>query len=104
MDSSMDKKLFEIILNSIGDGVFTVDNRCIITSSNKAVEEITGFQASEALGRRCFEIFRTDICHKLCAIKDTLKNQEPDQNARVTIITREGCEIPINVTTPDPSV
>ncbi len=95
----MDEKLCEIIFNSIHDGVFTVDKRCIITSFNKAAEGITGFQASEALGKHCFDIFRADICHKRCAIKDTLKNYDPVENARVAIITREGCELPINVTT-----
>lgn len=95
----MDEKLCEIIFNSIHDGVFTVDKNCIITSFNKAAEGITGFQSSEALGKHCFDIFRADICHKRCAIKDTLKNHDPVENARVAIITREGCELPINVTT-----
>ena len=95
----MEEKLNTLILNSISDGVFTVDRNCIITSFNRAAEDITGFEASEALGTHCFEIFRTDICHKRCALKDTLKSREPIENARVTIITKEGCEVPILVTT-----
>ncbi len=95
----MDEKVFELIFNSINDGVFTVDEQRIITSFNRAAEEITGFQTSEALGRHCFDIFRTEICHKRCALRDTLKNHLPVTDARVTIITREGCEVPINVTT-----
>lgn len=95
----MEERLNTLILNSISDGVFTVDRNCMITSFNRAAEETTGFDASEALGTHCFEIFRTDICHKRCALKDTLKSREPVDNARVTIITKEGCEIPIRVTT-----
>lgn len=89
----------ELIFDSISDGVFTVNEKCIITSFNRAAEEITGFKTKEAVGKHCFDIFRTEVCHKKCALKDTLKNHDPVQNARVTIITREGCEIPISVTT-----
>lgn len=95
----MCEKLSEIIFNSITDGVFTVDHNCIITSFNRAAEAITGFRSSEAVGKHCFEVFRTEICHKRCALKDTLKTEDPVENARVTIITRDGREVPINVTT-----
>jgi PAS domain S-box-containing protein len=95
----MPEKLSQIIFNSISDGVFTVDQRCIITSFNRSAEQITGFKASEAIGKHCFDIFRTEICHKQCALKDTLATAEPVENARVTIITRDEREVPIRVTT-----
>lgn len=95
----MDEELSQFIFNSISDGIFTVDKNCKITSFNRAAEEITGFSASEAINKHCFDIFRTDICNKRCALKDTLKTEEPIENIRVTIISRNGCEIPISVTT-----
>ncbi len=95
----MHPKLSDLIFNSISDGVFTVDKDCIITSFNRAAEQITGFEASEAIGKHCFDIFRTELCHKQCALKDTLKTHQPVENSRLTIITREGCELPIKVTT-----
>jgi PAS domain S-box-containing protein len=97
--AEMHEGISEIIFNSISDGVFTVDKQCRITSFNKAAEQITGFMAKEAVGKHCFDIFRTEICNKRCALKDTLKNEEPIENVRVTIISREGCEMPISVTT-----
>jgi len=54
----------KLILDSIGDGVFTINKDCIITSFNKAAERITGFSADTALGSNCHNIFRvleTDI-------------------------------------------
>jgi PAS domain S-box-containing protein len=95
----MEKKLSQLIFNSISDGVFTVDRNCIIMSFNKSAEKITGFMASEAVGKHCFDIFRTDLCHRQCALKDTLKTHNQIQNARVKIITRDGRELPISVTT-----
>lgn len=95
----MDAKLASLIFDSISDGVFTVDRDCLITSFNRAAEQITGFTTREAIGKHCFEIFRTEVCHKRCALRDTLAENGPVENARVTIITQEGCEVPISVST-----
>jgi PAS domain S-box-containing protein len=95
----VDEKLTQIIFNSISDGVFTVDKECIITSFNSSAERITGFSAGEAVGKHCFEIFRTEVCHKRCALRETLDSNDPVENARVTIITQNGQEVPIAVTT-----
>ncbi len=42
----------EAILESISDGVFTVDRDWRITSFNRAAEQITGIPRTEALGQR----------------------------------------------------
>jgi PAS domain S-box-containing protein len=76
-----------------------VDPNCVITAFNKAAERVTGFSASEAVGKHCFEIFRTEVCHLHCALRDTLANSAPVENARVTIITHDGREVPISVST-----
>ncbi len=91
--------IYDLIFNSISEGVFTVNEGCIITSFNKAAERITGFKAPEAIGNHCFEIFRTKICHRQCALKETMRKAEPVENARVTIITKDEYEVPIRVTT-----
>ncbi len=95
----MEKKLSQLIFNSISDGVFTVDRNCVIMSFNKSAERITGFKAIEAIGKHCFDIFRTEVCHSQCALKDTLKTHDSIEDARVTIITKDGQELPIRVTT-----
>jgi PAS domain S-box-containing protein len=92
-------RLARIIVDSISDGVFTVDKQFIITYFNKAAERITGFRAEEAIGKHCFEIFRTEVCHSRCAIRDTLSSDEPVDNVRVTIITQDGREVPISLST-----
>jgi PAS domain S-box-containing protein len=51
----------KMILSSIADGVFTVDDKFIITSFNRAAQEITGVPAHEALGKPCCEVFRAEI-------------------------------------------
>ena len=43
----------DIILDSIADGVFTVDKDWRITSFNRAAQEITGVPRDEAIGKPC---------------------------------------------------
>ena len=93
------KDISELIFQSISDGVFTVDENRIITAFNRAAEEITGFESREAVGRHCFDVFRTEFCHSRCPLKDTLQHHDAVENARVSILTKEGCELPVSVTT-----
>ncbi len=51
----------EIILESISDGVFTVDHEWRIMSFNRAAEKITGIDRHEAIGRHCWEVFRSNM-------------------------------------------
>ena len=46
-------RFFNMIVNSMADGVFTMDARGRISSWNPAMERISGYTAEEALGRTC---------------------------------------------------
>jgi len=93
------EEIAAIIFDSIGEGVFTVDHNCRLTSFNKAAERISGFSREEAIGQYCFDIFRTDICQSRCALRNTLANGKPVYDTRVTIITRDGRSVPISIST-----
>src|SRR4030066_223351 len=92
-------QFFNVILNSIADGVFTTDNDGKITFMNKAAEEITGFWSREAIGHHCFEIFRADICQSKCALKETLKTKKEIINLPATILKKGGQQVPISIST-----
>ena len=87
------------ILDSVADGVFTVDADFHITSFNRAAEQITGYRREEAIGRPCHEIFRADICHTRCALRRTFQTGEPLVNVRVDVQSREGRHLPISIST-----
>lgn len=89
----------EAILESISDGVFTVDMDWRITSFNRAGEEITGVSRQEAIGQRCSEVFRSSICGADCALQQTLKTGKPVIGASCYIINGEGDRIPISIST-----
>jgi PAS domain S-box-containing protein len=92
-------KFFNVILNSIADGVFTTDSEGRITFFNKAAEQITGFTSTEAIGHYCFDIFRADICQSRCALKETVKTNTEIINLPVTILNKEGKKVPISIST-----
>ena len=91
--------LTETILESISDGVFTVDAEWRITSFNRASEEITGVPRGEAIGRRCSEVFRSSMCETGCALGRTLKTGKPVISKSAYIIRADGARIPISVST-----
>ena len=87
----------DIILDSIADGVFTVDENWEITSFNRAAEAITGIPKAEAIGRRCCEVFRATICETECAIRRAMESGQPQQLQSVYIVNSEGERVPISV-------
>ena len=89
----------EIILESISDGVFTVDRQWRITSFNRAAEQITGISRKEALGRRCSEVFKASMCEVDCALRSTLETGSPVVNRSAFIVDAQCRRIPIRVST-----
>lgn len=87
------------ILESISDGVFTVDLSWRITYFNRAAEEITGVPREEALGRFCWDVFRSNMCEEGCALRETLKTGKPIIGKTGYIINATGESIPVSIST-----
>ncbi len=89
----------QIILDSIADGVFTVDGDWKITSFNRAAEDITGIKKDEAVGRHCWDVFRASICETHCSLKQTIETGDPVVDQPIFIVTSEGERIPVSIST-----
>jgi PAS domain S-box-containing protein len=89
----------EVILESISDGVFTVDLAWRITSFNRAAEFITGVSRQEAIGRQCSDVFRSSMCGETCALQQTVKTGKPVIGKSGYIIDSDGNRIPISIST-----
>jgi PAS domain S-box-containing protein len=87
----------DIILDSVNEGVFTVDHQWRITSFNHAAEMITGVPRAAAVGKRCCEVFRANICESECALRFTLETGEPIVNKAILIIDHKGRKVPIRI-------
>jgi PAS domain S-box-containing protein len=95
----MKKIAYETILDNIADGVFTVDSELQITSFNKSAEQITGVPAGEAIGRRCSEVLRTNICEQSCALRQTMATGKTMLHKEIIIIRSDGRRLPIGIST-----
>ncbi len=73
------------IVGSMADGLFVTDNDGVIVSFNQAAEQISGFSAGEALGKKCSDLFRSTLCRDACALNhagETIRNRETTMKTR----------------------
>ncbi len=87
------------ILDSISDGVFTVDSSWKISSFNRAAELITGIDRIEAIGQPCSEVFRSSMCGTGCALQQTIDSGSPIISRGCYFIRSDGETIPVTVST-----
>jgi len=86
-------------LDSIADGVFTVDKHWRVTSFNRAAEKITGIKKQEAVGRYCWEVFKASICEQHCSLRQTMETGVPVVNKSIFIVNAFGDRIPVTIST-----
>jgi len=85
------------ILESIADGVFTIDSDWRVTSFNRAAERITGVSRKKAVGQKCFDVFHANICQTACALKQTLETGREIIDLPVDILNDRGETLPISI-------
>jgi len=89
----------QTVLDSVADGVFTVDLEWRITSFNRAAERITGVRRNEAIGIQCCDVFRASICGTGCALKHTMQTGEPIVNKAIMILDAKARKVPVRIST-----
>jgi len=99
MTSKANSREQNVILDSISEGVFTIDMDWRITSFNRAAEEITGIKRDKAIGRNCKDVLRADVCETDCALRKTMATGKPIMNKAVHIIDGRGERRAITIST-----
>ena len=89
----------QTVLDSVADGVFTVDREWRITSFNRAAERITGIHRDEAIGTRCCDVFRASICGSGCALRYTVSSGEAVVNKAIMILDSKSRKVPVRIST-----
>ena len=97
MSGALEQQAKDVILDSIADGVFTVDEDWRITSFNRAAEQITGVSRQDAIGQKCCDVFRASICENECALRETLSSGRPIMNKAIYILDAAGRRVPISI-------
>ncbi len=89
----------DTILESISDGVFTVDHEWRIMSFNRAAEQILGVDREDAIGKHCWEVFKANMCDEDCALKKTMKEKKSFTSSSTHITDCQNKLIPVSVST-----
>ncbi|NLK51035.1 MAG: sigma 54-interacting transcriptional regulator [Syntrophomonadaceae bacterium] len=87
------------ILDSVADGIFTVDQNWVIASFNRAAEKIIGISREQAIGKKCYDIFNANICHNDCALQHTIRTGEEIIDRHINVLNQNGDTIPISIST-----
>ena len=90
---------YETILDSIADGVFTIDLDFNITYFNQAAEKITGVSKRQALGQKCFDVFRANICQTACVLHATMQTGAQKINVPINLLNSQGDRVSASVST-----
>ncbi|MFO7800751.1 MAG: sigma 54-interacting transcriptional regulator [Desulfovermiculus sp.] len=85
------------ILESIADGVFTVDLDWNITFFNHSAEQITSISSHQAVGQKCWEIFHSSLCDGSCALDQCLEHNTSISNKSIFIVRPDGERVPISI-------
>lgn len=94
------KKLAEVTLNSIGDGVITTDAQGRTQYLNRVAEELTGWTSSMAQGQPIDRIFKVvdessgEIIENV-AMKCLHLAQSVGMSLKGVLIARDGCQVPV---------
>jgi len=97
--SPLDLPQTRAVLDSISDGVFTVDLDWRVTSFNRAAEEMTGIPPEEALGRKCWEVLKASVCESDCPLRRSLETGKPVRNRTLYILNSRGERLPVSIST-----
>jgi PAS domain S-box-containing protein len=89
---------YEQIIDSVAMGIFTIDMDWNITFFNSEAEKITGFTKEEALGRKCYEVFRSELCYRECYLKKAIKGHIKIFKGRNQILNKYNQEVPVDIT------
>jgi PAS domain S-box-containing protein len=85
------------ILDSLAEGVFTVDNNFKINFFNDAAERITGLIRMNVIGSFCKDIFKSELCGSKCPIATVLEKGKSVFDLESQIQNSNGDVIPIRL-------
>ena len=84
------RDLLVTMFNSVGDGVFAVNENWRIIAINSAALRTLGITRRDAIGKPCHEVFRANICRDTCALRYTLQTGRPVVNLAIQIKDAHG--------------
>ena len=104
-DGPIPDELHKSIVDNLADGVYYVEPDRTIRYWNHGAENLTGYKASEIVGRRCFDNILAHVdaqgnslCHTTCPLAASMRDGE-SRDVTVWLRHREGYRKPVRVRT-----
>ncbi len=88
-----------LILDSIPVAMVTMDADFTITSFNNLAEHLTGFSATEAIGKPCCEILHSSKCDSECPLQTVQEYGQSTTGLEAEFINRFHEHIPVRIGT-----
>jgi len=96
---AQEKDKVDTMIESLADGVFTVDRNLSITSFNKGMEQLTGLREPDVLGSKCGDVLNGDNCGGTCPFANTIELGYGLANTKERIAGRNGDTLPVYIST-----
>ena len=84
----------QFIIQSLPDGIITVDGQLQVTDLNRAGEKLLGLSRQQALGKYCGEVLQSSLCGKECPLRMAMSTGDI-MSREATLQDRQGQKIEV---------
>ena len=94
----LERNKVQAVLDSIGDGVLTIDGERVVTSINRTGTRIVNRPEAEVVGRACWDSLgcRAEVA-SACPVVEVLRGGRPVTNFETEYIDRAGRSLPVSL-------
>ena len=91
------------ITNTLGEGVYVLDEKGIVTFVNPEAERLLGWTSAELVGKNAHDTFRyrtpdgTAVCSESCPVHQTIRTGQTYHALNDWIIRKDGSFVPISI-------
>jgi len=89
--------LCSFIMDSVADGIFTVDREWNIIFFSNSAAGIVGVAPDKAVGRKCWEVFRTKGCAENCVLRACIEDDRKIVGRIMMVERTDGVQVPVSV-------
>jgi PAS domain S-box-containing protein len=89
--------LCSFIMDSVADGIFTVDREWNIIFFSNSAAEIVGVTPEKAVGRKCWEVFRTRDCAEHCVLRACIAEDRKIVGRIMLVERADGVQVPVSI-------
>ena len=99
LDTNNEAFVHQTLLDSVPEGILTVNRNLEIVSFNAAARQITGWSLDEVLGQNCQLVFPPELCENKCLIRSAIEQAIPFSAQTIYMHHKDGHAFPLSLST-----